>query len=546
MTEPLTTDPQTLAEFRQSFATWWRTPPVSPASGGDRLWQTLKLQLQTLPPADVATTVLDALAAHPAAAAAEDPEVAAGPEWQAWKRLSLWEAWIAAVAGRAVEPSAEEQERWRPILPRLEQLYRGLPREAPERCQLLTWLAWGSKDCLACWVRLLREDPPASNAGLRDFFAPLWQRPGLAASDLFPDLLDAIGQVDLATAVLDLANFLYRERQVRPHPASPRVAPLAQLLGDLTQQLLRLEVAPLDSGIPPDQISRVINDAVGLVSALCDFLALQGDASVVGKLYPCLEVRHRRVQLEAAYALATLGQEAGRERLVELAAEPLVRRRVLSYCQPLGLTAKIPPEYQTPAALAESELVLSLAHPNNLGLAPKTTVLLDQRRQFWPGYDQPVECFLFQFEYPFTDAPYRNVGIVGPVTHSFAQPLHALSADELYAIFAGWHVQHPEIYALDRSDVGPHLTGTLARLQRRLDQQGLESTEPRLLGHCLGNWVLVARGRKDDQPGWGVIDADQSLWLPDAGGLAGLDPPLVWYFWLGRTLLNQFNPPAGG
>jgi hypothetical protein len=43
-----------------------------------------------------------------------------------------------------------------------------------------------------------------------------------------------------------------------------------------------------------------------------------------------------------------------------------------------------------------------------------------------------------------------------------------------------------------------------------------------------------------------VIDADQSLWLPDAGGLAGLDPPLVWYFWLGRTLLNQFNPPAGG
>jgi hypothetical protein len=109
-------------------------------------------------------------------------------------------------------------------------------------------------------------------------------------------------------------------------------------LADVTQQLLRIESAPLSSGIPPQQLSRVINDSVGLISSLCDFLALQGDVSIVGKLYPCLELRHRRVQVEAAYALATLGEKAGQERLIALAEEPLVRRRVLAYCEPLGLS----------------------------------------------------------------------------------------------------------------------------------------------------------------------------------------------------------------
>jgi len=319
------------------------------------------------------------------------------------------------------------------------------------------------------------------------------------------------------------------------------LGPLSQLLANVTQQLLRIEAAPLAAGIPPEQLSRVINDSVGLVSALCDFLALQGDVSVVGKLYPCLELRHRRVQVEAAYALATLGEEAGKERLIALADEPLVRRRVLAYCEPLGLLSKVPAEFQTKAAIAESELVLSLAHPQNMGLAPHSTKLLDQRTQSWPGYEHPVDCYLFEFVYPFTDQPYRNVGIVGPVTHSFSAVLCELSVDDLYAVFAGWHVSHPEIYAMEAAQFGPQQAGTLARLKRRLTDHGVEQVEPHLLGHFFAEWVLVGRGRRADEAGWVVAGPDVPLWLPDNGGFASLDAGLVWYFWLGRTLLHQFN-----
>jgi len=428
------------------------------------------------------------------------------------------------------------------LLDKIEDLYRQLPVDSVQRCQVLAWLAWDDGPGLERWVELVIDDPPLFPDGLRIFFEPLLRREDVVADRLYPRLLQAVSRLDLATAVLDLANYFFRHRDVRPHPAQSRLRPLSQLLADVTQQLLQLESAPLQSGIPREKISQVINESVGLLSALCDCLALIGDASVAGKLYPCLEIRHRRVQLEAAYALASLGQEDGKNRLIQLAAEPLVRRRVLSYAESLGCLSDIDPQYQTPAAVAESQLVLSLAHPQNLGLAPKSTKLLDQRTQHWPGYEQPIECFLFQFEYPFSEHTYRNVGIVGPATHSFSANLSELSVEDQYAVFAGWQVEHPEIYIVSRHDFGPQQAGTLARLQRRMQDQQLEGVQPELLGYCLGGWVLVARGLKAGQSGWAIADAQDCYWLPDAGGFAAFDAALAWYFWLGRTLLRQFNP----
>lgn len=510
--------------------------------------------MSQLPAVAVAAVVLDLMdqpiatgsdSAIPFASSLEvsEPLDAAG-DWQARKRTSLLAAWVRSAENNSVCLATESAAELETVLRRIEARYGRLPVDDGERCQLLAWLAWGDEACLQVWCQLLKHDPPRHEVGIREVFAPLFRRPDPPVAVLFPSLLEAISELGLATAILDLANYLYRQKQTRPHPASSRLMPLSQLLANVTQQLLRLEAAPLAAGIPPEQVSRVINDSVGLISALCDFLALQGDVSIVGKLYPCLELRHRRVQVEAAYALATLGEKEGRERLVALAGEPLVRRRVLAYCQPLGLLPEVPAEHQTNIAMAESELVLSLAHPQNLGLAPYSTRLLDQRTQCWPGYEQPIECFLFEFEYPFTDHPYRNVGIVGPVTHSFSAVLCELSVEELYAIFAGWHVSHPEIYAIESAQFGPQQAGTLARLIRRLTDHGVEKVEPRLLGHFFDEWILVGRGNRGEDTGWVVAGPDGPIWLPDNGGFEGLDAVLVWYFWLGRTLLKQFNPTS--
>ncbi len=589
----------TLDQLRQTIEQWWTAeiPLAGSGNASSSQWWALELALKQLPAPAVAEVLLDwwettgCLSAELPTTGSADQAPATSEETglatAIKKRRALLEAWVrsaerqtlagdsdegdsdagdsdagdsdegdtgegdsgagdtegavaAATQGKAATGALSTE-----ILNRIEAAYRELLADAPERCLLLARLAWGDEAALRCFVRLLVADPPGHEEGLRHVLTPLLRRPNLPTEVLFPELLGAMSELGLATAILDFANYLYRERGVRPHPASPRLQPLAQLLADVTQQLLRIEAAPLSAGIPVDRISQVINDSVGLISALCDFLALHGDPTVAAKLFPCLEMRHRRVQTEAAYALAALGQEIGRDRLVALAAEPLVRRRVLAYAQPLGLTERIDADFQTAAALAESELVLYLAHPQNMGLAPKNTTLLDERRLSWPGYEQPVDCFLFQFEYPFSEHPYRNIGIVGPVTQTFSVDLSELASEDLYSVFAGWHVSHPEIYPLLAADFGPQQSGTVARLQRRLHDQQVESLEPELLGRCLDQWVLVARGRRGSDVGWAVASEHEPLWLPDDAGWVNLDATSIWYFWLGRTMLQQFNPGWG-
>lgn len=579
----------TLDQLRQTIEQWW-TAEVPLAGSGNvssSQWWALELALRQLPGPAVAGVLLDwweaaggmSVGLSTEGSSDQEPTTAAEASvaTASKKRRALLEAWVRSAERQAMSEDAESADAGlgetglgetglggtaievadatrgteaigalsTATLARIEAAYRELVADSPERCLLLARLAWGDEASLRCFVRLLVADPPCYEEGLRQVLTPLLRRSDFPAEVLFPDLLGAMSELGLATAILDFANYLYRERGVRPHPASTRLQPLAQLLADVTQQLLRIEDAPLSAGIPVNRISQVINDSVGLISALCDFLALHGDPAVAAKLFPCLEMRHRRVQTEAAYALAALGQELGRDRLVALAAEPLVRRRVLAYAQPLGLTERIDADFQTAAALAESELVLYLAHPQNMGLAPKNTTLLDERRLSWPGYEQPVACFLFQFEYPFSENPYRNIGIVGPVTQTFSVDLSELASEDLYSVFAGWHVSHPEIYPLLAADFGPQQSGMVARLQRRLHDQQVESIEPHLLGRCLEQWILVARGRRGSDLGWAVASEHEPLWLPDDAGWVNLDATSIWHFWLGRTLLQQFNPGWG-
>src|SRR5438309_907302 len=74
--------------------------------------------------------------------------------------------------------------------------------------------------------------------------APLFQRGRSRAARLFPGLLKAMGSPAIAAPVLDLANFLTREKLVEKHPASETSVELSELLGELVQLLLTLEERP--------------------------------------------------------------------------------------------------------------------------------------------------------------------------------------------------------------------------------------------------------------------------------------------------------------
>ncbi len=70
----------------------------------------------------------------------------------------------------------------------------------------------------------------------------------------------------------------------------------------------------------------------------------------------------------------------------------------------------------------------------------------------WPSYTEPQTCYLFRFTYPLSNGQYTNVGIAGPVVHAFNADMAELPELDIYAAFAGWQAEHPEIFEVARSE----------------------------------------------------------------------------------------------
>ena len=138
-------------------------------------------------------------------------------------------------------------------------------------------------------------------------------------------------------------------------------------------------------------------------------------------------MRHRRIQVEAAAALARLDDEQGQKQLLEMVKHPAVRPRVIAYADELGLSNEISLEHTGPIAEAESQLALWLSQPQQMGFAPTSMELVDQRELYWPSYEDPIASFLFSFEYGSGENAFRNIGISGPLTHAFTADLKVLS-----------------------------------------------------------------------------------------------------------------------
>jgi hypothetical protein len=434
-----------------------------------------------------------------------------------------------------------------PLLEAVELLYRGLGMESHARAQLLAWLATGGGAAdLRLFAKLLLELPPHEDADVMQSLAPLFQQQRAAAATLFPRLLSAMTFPALAAPVLDLANFLTREKIVDRHPATDVAPELVNLLGELVQTLLRLEEQPDRYGDSAQEISRRVARGVALAVSLCDALALIGDESAVGKLYQALRVGHRRLRTEAAAALARLGEEQGAAELVQLAVEPIARLRVLAYANELGLVDRIDPNYTTPAAKAEAELCVWLAEPTQYGVPPTSCELVDERKQLWPGYDDPVDCFLFRFQYLVTldeqsEQSFSNIGIAGPLTHAFVADLGDLPPEDIYAAFAGWHAQHADIREFDVAHLSKSEQLEVQRLKRRLHDAGYESIEPERMGYFFGDKALLATAERQGVKGVAVVDFQNLLFFPARHSKRPLGLDEAYSIYKGRKLLKAFN-----
>ncbi len=425
----------------------------------------------------------------------------------------------------------------------IQALYRHTPAHSDLRNHLLRWLAVdGSDESIQTWTDLICDDPPEHRLGIVLAFSPLMQSDFQPTEEMLSQLVNhATGHSQIAPAVFDLFNFYYRHEKIETHPAEERIDALTELLGQLVGQLGKIEEGNFPNELGASGINQLVSDSVALIVALCDTFSQLEHEPAIGKLHQSLGLRHRRVQTEAAAALARLGDEAGKKSLVELAQQPVARLRVLAYAEELGFKNDISLELQGEIALAESHLAIWLSEPAQMGLAPSNIEFIESREMYWPSYEHPVHCYLFNYTYGAGEQSHSNIGICGPLTHAFAADLRHLEHDDVYAAFAGWQTIHNEIFQISLQRAQQNFPNEWRRLIGNLDAEGFDEVEPRSSASFFGEVLLIADATKDGQPGTAIVDGQKAHWFSQGNPNAPIDWQMAYSIWRGQQLLANFN-----
>ncbi|TWU35166.1 HEAT repeat domain-containing protein [Novipirellula artificiosorum] len=427
----------------------------------------------------------------------------------------------------------------------IERLYPALPPLTPNRHLLLQLLAMiRSRESLSILMDLMIQSPPSKWLDAAFALSPLMQHADWQINWVFPKVMQCLQHPSLAAPVLDLGNYLVRARKVQPHPAAEQVAMLNHLLGEVSGRLGHFEANPRAFGDDVETVQATLGEAVALAVSLCDALGLIGDASSIGKLNQTIELKHRRVQCEAAGALAMLGDDMGKKRLLELTADPAARLRAIQYADELGLGESVEPEMRLEAATAEAEMSLWLTQPQQMGVPPTGVEVIETRRMMWPSFTERMDVHLVRFEYNFGDKQYSNVGITGPVVFAMSADVADLPVDDIYAIYAGWHAEHEEIFAVPASQFNEAQHRAMGLYVKHLDQLGYEEIKPELLGFFLDEQAGVLSAKRDGTECVVVTDALETIDQPIAGRVRPLRPGDLFNLYKGRKMLRTFNPPS--
>ena len=423
----------------------------------------------------------------------------------------------------------------------LAELYAAVTPENNIRNNILYWLGTeASPASVLLWCNLITDIPPKNANGLIQAFTPMFQNPNISQEVFNKLTAKGISHPEIASASLDLMNFHARSGNLSSHPALQRAPQLTSLLGNVVQQMARVEEGNVPADLSPQELSNRVSESVALTISLCDAIGLMDYQDGVGKLRQAMQLKHRRIQTEAAASLARMGVEEGRSSLCKLAEEPIARLRVLAFAEELDFLDEVPEEQQTEVAIAESQLAVWLAEPTQMSVPPSKLELLNNRELYWPSYEHPVQCYLFRFTYG-TDPAYSNVGIAGPVNHVFPNNIESLTLDDIYAAFAGWHAVHEEIYQLSLEQAHGMRGQELQVLLDKLREQEFDSSEPIFAGSFFGELVLVAEAVRNSEPVVVLVDQADLFCFTSTSDEDRIDPKMAYTIWRGRRFLEQFN-----
>jgi hypothetical protein len=374
----------------------------------------------------------------------------------------------------------------------------------------------GHSSSLRLAVDLLVESPPGDWKDSAHGLSTLMQSTDWKLADVFPRILETQNPSVLAPA-LDLANSMVRKHGVTPHPAACKFDSLLSVFGAVTLQLQALEENPRKFSDSVQAIQRILFDAVSLLVACCDSFALIGDPRAIGKLNQAIELKHRRIKLEAAYALVKLGESRALDLIVELLQDDSSRPRAIAYLNELSAEDRIGAEWTSSLAKAKSDLAIWLSQPEQFAIPPSKIELVEQRTMHWPGFEGPQECFLLQFDYGTGDGSYSNVGFSGPFASAMSLDIKSLSNDAAFAMFLANDVQDDSESKIDWDSLTSHQKDSYADWLDELASKGLEQIEPLARLRTLGSEGLLCQGRTADGGLWGILTDGESVIRCPAG-----------------------------
>jgi hypothetical protein len=391
--------------------------------------------------------------------------------------------------------------------------YKTFRKYRPDKCLgmlLESMLLSGQSSSVRLAVDLLVDSPPSDWKDSAQALSILMQATNWKLADVFPRLLDS-NQPSVLAPALDLANNMARKHGVSPHPAAERFESLLTVFGAVTLQLQSLEEDPRKFSDNVQVIQHILFDAVSLLVAMCDFFAQMGDPRSIGKLNQALVLKHRRLKLEAAYALAKLGESRAVDLIVELLQDDSSRARALAYLHELSADDRIDPQWTTSLAKAKSDLAIWLSQPEQFAIPPSRIVLVEQRTLQWPGFEAPQECFLLQFDYGSADEKYSNVGFSGPFAHAMSLDMKSFSNDTIFAMYLANDIEDPQESRIAWNSLPDTQKNSHGHALRDLEEKGFLEIKPLAQLHCLNAQALLCQATSDEGNTWGILTDGDSV-----------------------------------
>jgi hypothetical protein len=250
------------------------------------------------------------------------------------------------------------------------------------------------------------------------------------------------------------------------------------------------------------------------------------------------------VQMEAAWAAARLGREAGLRILARDCLDVNRSDTAQRYLNELSRPDLIPADAQEPGFRARAEFANWLAHPNELGRAPDEVEIVDHRMLAWPPERSERPFWLIRFR--MQDETGLNddrveCGLVGGMTWCFfTYKLHQRPPEDGYAIHCCWEMEHAGL--IEQTDVtnSKEYAGMLGQWS------GTPLTDARItkiaelspkLGHP-ARLVALASATLDGCEGWAVLDGPRSTWYPRDEQPGDTGESVVLRIHVGRHLLG--------